>query len=1362
MSRLVCLLLLLLLNSKMVLLLSAEVPVNGVDLPGSLVPITNGACLSGLSTIQANQEKPICLKGVVTRVDKLRGILVLQNEHKAVAIHSDLKSLDVRPGQAIRIRAEKAAGWARVFPEFPLYPSTSVWLTNLSSPLNWGGYYVARIHGYLIPPVSGDYRFWIAGKTSAELWLSTNASAAGLRKIASVPTGKPTRPLQWDRYPAQGSVVIHLQAGQPCLLDVLQEHRAGGENTVAVAWQGPGMGLELIDGRYMVPYTSPQTNGIFCEYWNDYLLASVQPLTAGEMEAGELVASSPHIEVLGGSSFPDPLLVVVGESLTPEQNFRWCELAGVVSFAAKGSDGWSLELTQDDERLELKLPASVQLNPAALVGKKVRARGVGEAVFAGDGPRKLGILWVPSESEITDIGADFESLQSIKPVSVGELTPENPLLAAGRQVRIRGKVLLQSKGQLVIQGASRFGAFISTNGTSWMSIALPVDVPMDDSALAGLVVSAYNSGKLSSARFDSVNGVSARALDAEISSALPMGKTTVRAGGQFEVEGGGTGFGSSFERVHFYCEPLGDKSDIVARLVDLKSPEAGSVAGLMIRASADARDRFVSLTMDAGGGINFRFRQLPGERDEMVNPSPSPLPCWLKLKRIYPTVQVQAGTNLIAEVGNNADLVGTIHWENGAPVIADVTSLDQLRQIEPAKLPAQSADVAVPTPLARVVPDRNERLREGTGSIIVRGVVTFVGPPLGVDHLVLQDETAGALVRLTTRFSRHRPRVGERVEFEIKSRNEKWPMPLDPNRMQILDPAQMPEPLSLAAANAQIRRGEYRWVECQGMVREITPGEGFKLVTANGKIPVWVGGEDVQADLSHLVDAMVKIRAVLVYRDNITSLLLPALGQLEVLEPAPADPLALPTIPIDRLADFARRFATSHRVKIAGVVTCVSARMLVVQDSSGGVRVKTSNATNVEVCDRVEVAGFPEMESGLVALSQALVRKSGQATMPEPRVIASEELYSGKYGAQVVQISGELLGQKISDGNQMLELQSDDRIFRAELPATRTGRLPQIPVGSRVQLTGVSLQERGRVDLLSGNNGESAAPAFGILLRNPWDVVVLQRPPWWALRHAALIIGALGLVLAVAAFWIRYLRRKVVRRTQQLKDTMGKLEKETRVSATLAERDRLAGEIHDSIEQGLSAIVIQIESALKHFGTPEKARRHLDMAKSMAVFSRSEVQNAVWDIQSPMLENANLAGALRRVSHGISAGDRPRVEVEIDGPVMPLTSTIEHHLLRIAQEAITNAVKHGNPDSITIKLQFQTDRAILTIQDDGAGFVPGKVSTSGGHFGLQGMQVRAQKIDATLSIASKIGGGTRIEVAVPCEKTNTATKVRLD
>jgi signal transduction histidine kinase len=213
---------------------------------------------------------------------------------------------------------------------------------------------------------------------------------------------------------------------------------------------------------------------------------------------------------------------------------------------------------------------------------------------------------------------------------------------------------------------------------------------------------------------------------------------------------------------------------------------------------------------------------------------------------------------------------------------------------------------------------------------------------------------------------------------------------------------------------------------------------------------------------------------------------------------------------------------------------------------------------------------------------------------------------------------------------------------------------------------------------------------------------------------------------------------------------MGKLQKETQISATLAERDRLAGEIHDSIEQGLSAIMMQMDAAAKLVGHPEEIKDYLTMAKNMASFSRTEVQHAVWDMQSPLLENADLPTALRRVASNISAGDAPRVEVEISGTAFALPSAVEHHLLRIAQEAMTNAVKHGSPGKIDLTLRYNSDIVTLTVRDDGAGFVPETVSTYGGHFGLQGMRTRAQKISADLTLNSKLGAGTCIEVVMRC------------
>ena len=126
-------------------------------------------------------------------------------------------------------------------------------------------------------------------------------------------------------------------------------------------------------------------------------------------------------------------------------------------------------------------------------------------------------------------------------------------------------------------------------------------------------------------------------------------------------------------------------------------------------------------------------------------------------------------------------------------------------------------------------------------------------------------------------------------------------------------------------------------------------------------------------------------------------------------------------------------------------------------------------------------------------------------------------------------------------------------------------------------------------------------------------------------------IAAFAGILIGSLVWIRTLRRRVEERTSELTDTMGQLQKETEISATLAERDRLAAEIHDTLEQGLSGIMMQldgVDSQLK--ADPEGARSFLEMARRMVTFSRGEVRNSLWNLESSLLQGGNLGTALPR------------------------------------------------------------------------------------------------------------------------------------
>ncbi|MEM7348853.1 MAG: putative Ig domain-containing protein, partial [Chloroflexota bacterium] len=135
-------------------------------------------------------------------------------------------------------------------PNFPDSPDGNGTLTAFEAPTDRADTFGQLINGYIYPPVSGDYTFWIASDDNGELWLSTSDSPADLSLIASVETW--TGVHQWDLYPSQQSVTISLVAGQPYYIEALAQEGGGGDN-LSVAWQVPGGVREVIGGQYLAP-----------------------------------------------------------------------------------------------------------------------------------------------------------------------------------------------------------------------------------------------------------------------------------------------------------------------------------------------------------------------------------------------------------------------------------------------------------------------------------------------------------------------------------------------------------------------------------------------------------------------------------------------------------------------------------------------------------------------------------------------------------------------------------------------------------------------------------------------------------------------------------------------------------------------------------------------------------------------------------------------------------------------------------------------------------------------------------------------------------------------------------------------------
>jgi signal transduction histidine kinase len=201
-----------------------------------------------------------------------------------------------------------------------------------------------------------------------------------------------------------------------------------------------------------------------------------------------------------------------------------------------------------------------------------------------------------------------------------------------------------------------------------------------------------------------------------------------------------------------------------------------------------------------------------------------------------------------------------------------------------------------------------------------------------------------------------------------------------------------------------------------------------------------------------------------------------------------------------------------------------------------------------------------------------------------------------------------------------------------------------------------------------------------------------------------------------------------------------------RFLAVLDERRRLSRELHDTLEQGLAGIALQVDSARQHLlRRPEVVERCLETALHMVEYSREETRRTVNQLRSQALESGDIAQAIREVASELTNGGTPAVAVEVRGAPRRLSVAAEHHLFRIAQEALTNAVTHAKASGVRVSLAFTAEAVELTVADDGRG-IPSEKPDRGFHFGLSGMRERARALGTRLEVESGPGRGTTIRV----------------
>ncbi|MBW4442006.1 MAG: AAA family ATPase [Plectolyngbya sp. WJT66-NPBG17] len=204
-------------------------------------------------------------------------------------------------------------------------------------------------------------------------------------------------------------------------------------------------------------------------------------------------------------------------------------------------------------------------------------------------------------------------------------------------------------------------------------------------------------------------------------------------------------------------------------------------------------------------------------------------------------------------------------------------------------------------------------------------------------------------------------------------------------------------------------------------------------------------------------------------------------------------------------------------------------------------------------------------------------------------------------------------------------------------------------------------------------------------------------------------------------------------------------------ASILEERNRMAREIHDILAQSFTGILLQVGAATQMLAQdPEVNQEHLEMLEMIDEMARTglaEARRSVTALRPQLLEDANLRDALHRFVAQMRLTANTTLIYESKGTPYFLPAEVENHLLRIGQEALTNAIKYANASEILVELMYEDAQCLLRIKDDGQGFGMGDIP-SVGSFGLIGMSERADRIKAQLTIQSEPGQGTEIVVTV--------------
>ncbi len=567
---------------------------------------------------------------------------------------------------------------------------------------------------------------------------------------------------------------------------------------------------------------------------------------------------------------------------------------------------------------------------------------------------------------------------------------------------------------------------------------------------------------------------------------------------------------------------------------------------------------------------------------------------------------------------------------------------------------------------------------------------------------------------------------------------------IEKSEVEFLGQGTLPKPRDIPSSQLFDVDLDSEWIEMEGIVvgREGDADKGATLVVevdGNAFKAVVFPQGDVDERVADLVQRRVKFNAVLATVLNAENqmtgryFLIPSFDHIVPFNKK-ALKIAVPEEPIEAL--LTRNHGIKSAVGIRGVVTQSRGNGFYLRDSTGSAFVQALEGRQYPPGSEVKVAGYATVAPFRPEFRAYHTELLGEGELPKPIPYEPAQGFRVDLHGERVSLDAAFLSRKDLREETILYCRAGESIFEARLPGPDL-YARNLTVGDMLRLTGIyevgtsyPIPRLGMVD------------GFRVHLSSDAGIVVLRQAPWWTLERLLAALGVVLVILLGVFIWSWLLQKRVAAQA-------GIIVEQTEEGIVKDERERIARDLHDTVEQELTGVSMQLgnlSSALDE--EDEVAKRRLSLARNMLKHCREETRASISDLRDPRLVDRSLSEAMKESLTGMLEKGSIEFDFEQWGGARTLRATTEQHLLRMGREAVINAVKHAEATRVEVRLGYEDDGVTLEVSDDGHGF-DATQSPPMGHFGLIGMRERANKIHAKISIDSSPDAGTKVQVILP-------------